>query len=177
MLEVHVGAKSVNCRHCHRRVISEALTVKDSALALGSIKLTKKARVKGDLRACTLSLEWGVTYSGHLRIGRHEVPEMARLEPGASPSVENEAMVPDGIRVLPPKKKAATKSKTATKKATTKKTSTTKKKATVKRKASKKKVARKKATGARTPSAKPPPARPTRDSRRDSRGSGAGCAR
>ena len=116
-LDVDAGAKSVNCRHCHKRVITEALTVKDyvamrrfetanrlhitkkgivfaavkaddlqvdgvlegSALAFGSIRLSKRARVKGPLRARRLAVENGATYSGELRIGPEHVEELAKL--------------------------------------------------------------------------------------------------
>ncbi len=116
-LEVSGDAKSVNCRHCHKRVITEALKVKDyvavrrfntanrmhitkkgivyasvraddlevdgvlegNALALGGIRLSKRARVKGDLRASTLAIEVGASYCGELRIGPAEVPELENL--------------------------------------------------------------------------------------------------
>ena len=116
-LDVSGDAKSVNCRHCHQRVITEALTVKDyvavrrfhtanriritrkgivyagvraeglevegvlegSVLALGDIRLTKKARVKGDLRGVSLSVEIGAVLTGTLRIGPDQVPELDRL--------------------------------------------------------------------------------------------------
>ena len=116
-LEVAGDAKSVNCHHCHKRVITEAMKVKDyvavrrfhtanrmqitkkgivyasvraddldvdgvlegNVLALGGIHLTKRAKVKGDLRALTLVFDVGATYCGELRIGPDEVPELDKL--------------------------------------------------------------------------------------------------
>ena len=111
------GAKSVNCRHCHKRVVTEALSVKDyvamrrfetanhlritkkgivfaalkshdlevegvlegSALAYGTIRISRKARVKGNLRGLGLAVEAGAQIIGDVRIGPHEVPELDRL--------------------------------------------------------------------------------------------------
>lgn len=116
-LEIAGDAKSVNCKHCHQRVITEALTVKDyvavrrfhtanrmritkkgivyasvraeelevdgvlegDVLSLGGIRLKKRARVKGDLRGCSLSVEIGAQFAGDLRIGPDEVPELEKL--------------------------------------------------------------------------------------------------
>ena len=41
-----------------------------------------KARVKGDLRGCTLSVEIGAQFAGDLRIGPAEVPELQKLPAG-----------------------------------------------------------------------------------------------
>ena len=182
LLEVDVGAKSVNCRHCHKRVITEELTVKDyvavrrfetanrmiitkkgivyaavradhlevdgvlegSALALGTIRLTKRARVKGPLRGLALAVDVGATLVGDVRIGPDEVPELARLDPDAVP-----------------RKKTVVKKKAATKKPATKMTGTGKPAA----------------TAARTRAAKRPSARPSPGSPPGSPGSGAARGR
>jgi hypothetical protein len=116
-LEIAAEAKSVNCHHCHKRVITEAMVVKEyvavrrfavansmhitkkgivyasvraddlqvdgilegDALALGAARLTKKSRVKGNLRATSLDLELGASFVGHLAIGRDQVPELEAL--------------------------------------------------------------------------------------------------
>jgi cytoskeletal protein CcmA (bactofilin family) len=49
------------------------------ALALGAARLTKKSRVKGNLRATSLDLELGASFVGHLAIGRDQVPELEAL--------------------------------------------------------------------------------------------------
>ena len=113
VLEVDEAAKSVSCSHCHKRVITEALTVKDyvavrkfhtanrmritkkgivyasvkaddlevdgvlegDVLAMHGIRLTKRAKVKGDLRGRTLEVQPGATLVGEVRIGPDCVPE------------------------------------------------------------------------------------------------------
>ena len=49
------------------------------ALALGGIRLSKRAKVKGDLRASTLAIEVGASFCGELRIGPDEVPELGNI--------------------------------------------------------------------------------------------------
>lgn len=116
-LEVDRAAKSVSCRHCHKRVITEALTVKDyvavrrfhtanrmritkkgivfasvraddlqvegvlegEVLALGAIRLSKHAKVKGKIRARRLEMAVGATLVGEVRIGPDCVPELDNL--------------------------------------------------------------------------------------------------
>lgn len=116
-LDVDVAAKSVNCRHCHKRVITEALRVKDyvavrrfhtanrmhitrkgivfaavraddlevdgvlegNAVAFHTIRLGRRARVKGSLRARCLVVEPGATLVGDVRIGPEQVPELENL--------------------------------------------------------------------------------------------------
>lgn len=108
----------MSCHHCHQRVVTEALTVKDyvavrrfntanrmritkkgivyaavraddlevegvlegGAMAMGLIHLKKTAKVKGDLRASRLAVDWGATFVGELNIGPDAVPELANLE-------------------------------------------------------------------------------------------------
>jgi len=116
-LDVAAGAKSVNCRHCHKRVVTEALTVKDyvavrrfhtanrmritkkgivyaavraeeleidgvlegAAFALGTVRLGKHARVKGEVRGRALAVEIGATFMGDVKVGPDEVPELENL--------------------------------------------------------------------------------------------------
>jgi len=118
VLEVDEAAKSVNCKHCHKRVITEALTVKDyvavrkfhtanrmritkkgivyasvkaddlevdgvlegDVLAMHGIRLTKRAKVKGNLRGQTLAVQLGATLVGDVRIGPDCVPELDALD-------------------------------------------------------------------------------------------------
>jgi len=117
-LEVDQAAKSVNCRHCHKRVITEALTVKDyvavrrfhtanrmritkkgivfaavraddlevegvlegDVLALGTIRLGKHAKVKGNIRARRLEIAVGATLVGDVMVGPDCVPELEALD-------------------------------------------------------------------------------------------------
>ena len=55
--------------------------IQGDVTALYGIRLSKRARVKGDLRASSLSMENGATLEGHVRIGPAEVPELQRLQP------------------------------------------------------------------------------------------------
>ncbi len=118
VLEVDEAAKSVSCRHCYKRVVTEALIVKNyvavrkfhtanrmritkkgivyaavkaddleidgvlegDALAMRGIRLTKRARVKGNLRGRTLVVQPGASLVGDVRIGPDCVPETAALE-------------------------------------------------------------------------------------------------
>ena len=106
-------AKSVNCHHCHQRVICEALVIKDyvavrklrtankihitkkgnvvaslwcedlaidgrlkgDAIALGSMRVSKKAQIQGDLRATSLRVDDGAVVSGIMRIGPEHIPQ------------------------------------------------------------------------------------------------------
>ena len=118
VLEVDEAAKSVNCKHCHKRVITEALTVKDyvavrkfhtansmritkkgivyasvraddlevdgtlegEVLAMHGIRLTKRAKVKGNLRGQSLAVQPGATLVGDVAIGPDCVPELDALD-------------------------------------------------------------------------------------------------
>lgn len=113
LLVVAFQAKSVNCKHCHQRVICEALVLKDyvavrrlrtansihitkkghvvasvfceeltvdgrlkgDALVLGAMAISKKAEVKGELRARSLSIAEGANVSGVMRIGPECIPQ------------------------------------------------------------------------------------------------------
>lgn len=115
--EIASEAKSVNCPHCHTRVITEPMDVsgyvavrrfttanrmriakkgrvyagvraddlevegflQGDAVALHGIRITKSAIVAAHLRAPTLSLEYGATLVGEVRIGPDEVPELQNL--------------------------------------------------------------------------------------------------
>jgi cytoskeletal protein CcmA (bactofilin family) len=50
-----------------------------SALALDTIRLGRKAKVKGDLRASRLEVAKGATLVGHVEIGPSAVPELENL--------------------------------------------------------------------------------------------------
>ncbi len=122
-LDLDAQAKSVSCPHCHQRVITEALDVKDyvavrkfhtanrmritkkgivyasvraddlvvegvlegSALAMGTIRLGKRSKVKADLRATRLVVDEGAVFAGRLLIGPSQVPELERLGEPVSP--------------------------------------------------------------------------------------------
>ena len=62
-------------------------TLTGDALSMTGIRIGRTAKVRGDLRAAWLSLAEGAQFSGALRIGPHELPELERLaaaEGGAS---------------------------------------------------------------------------------------------
>ena len=118
VLEVDEAAKSVSCRHCHKRVITEALVVKDyvavrkfhtansmritkkgivyaavkadsleidgvlegEVLAMHGIILTKRAKVKANLRGRTLVVQPGAALVGDVQIGPDCVPELSALD-------------------------------------------------------------------------------------------------
>ena len=106
-------AKSVNCHHCHQRVICESLSIKDyvavrklrtanaihitkkgnvvaaiwcedlvvdgrlkgDSIALGSVRVSKRAQITGGLRARSLSVAEGATLVGEMRIGPEHIPQ------------------------------------------------------------------------------------------------------
>ena len=116
-------AKSVNCRHCHQRVICEALTIKDyvavrklrtanrihitkkgnvvaslwcedlvvdgrlkgDAIALGSMEVSKRAEIQGDLRATSLRIATGAQLRGVMRIGPEHIPQHEAMLASAPP--------------------------------------------------------------------------------------------
>lgn len=62
VLEVDEAAKSVNCRHCHKRVITESLTVKDYVAVrkfhtANGMRITKKGIVYASVRADDLEVD------------------------------------------------------------------------------------------------------------------------
>lgn len=50
-----------------------------AALSMGGIRIGKKARVKADLRGLRLTFEMGAEFSGDVRIGPEQVPELQNL--------------------------------------------------------------------------------------------------
>jgi cytoskeletal protein CcmA (bactofilin family) len=76
---VDEAAKSVNCRHCHKRVITEALTVKDYVAVrrfntANRMHITKKGIVFASVRADDLEvdgvLEGDVVSFGGIHLGK-----------------------------------------------------------------------------------------------------------
>jgi cytoskeletal protein CcmA (bactofilin family) len=65
-------------------------TLTGEATSMTSIHLGKTAKVKGALRAATLALDPGATFSGSVRIGPDQVPELRALTQVA------EGTTPDG---------------------------------------------------------------------------------
>ena len=54
-------------------------TLTGDALSMTGIRIGRTAKVRGDLRATWLTLAEGAQFSGALRIGPHEVPELEHL--------------------------------------------------------------------------------------------------
>jgi hypothetical protein len=117
LLEIAEEAKSVACRHCGTRVVTEPMEIKEyiamrriatanhmritkkglvyasvradvleiegflqgDGVGLAGIRLGKNAKVKGNLRGAVLVLEPGASFSGEVRIGLSEVPELETL--------------------------------------------------------------------------------------------------
>jgi hypothetical protein len=104
-LEVDVGAKSVNCRHCHKRVITEALTVKDYVAVrrfetANRLHITKKGIVYAAVRADDLVVD-GVLEGSALALGgRHLRGAPAHREGGGHRAgragARREAGAPEG---------------------------------------------------------------------------------
>lgn len=61
-MDVAVAAKSVNCRHCNQRVVTEALDVAEYVAVrvfatANRMRITKKGKVFADVRADELTVE------------------------------------------------------------------------------------------------------------------------
>ena len=83
-LEVDEAAKSVSCRHCHKRVITEALTVKDYVAmrrlnTANRMHITKKGIVFASVRADELAVD-GVLEGNVLSLGGIHLGKRARVK-------------------------------------------------------------------------------------------------
>ncbi len=83
-LDVDAAAKSVNCRHCHQRVVTEALTVKDYVAVrrfntANAMRITKKGIVYASVRADRLDIE-GVLEGAAFALGPIRLRKSARVK-------------------------------------------------------------------------------------------------
>lgn len=107
-LEVDEAAKSVNCRHCHKRVITEALTVKDYVAVrrfntANRMHITKKGIVFASVRADDLEVD-GVLEGNVLSLGAIHLGKRARVKGdlrGLRLSVELGAALVGDVRIGP----------------------------------------------------------------------------
>ena len=83
-LDVDAAAKSVNCRHCHQRVVTEALTVKDYVAVrrfhtANTMHITKKGIVYAAVRADDLDVD-GVLEGAAFALGSIHLGKTARVK-------------------------------------------------------------------------------------------------
>lgn len=83
-LDVDAAAKSVNCLHCHQRVVTEALTVKDYVAVrrfntANAMRITKKGIVYASVRADELDIE-GVLEGAAFALGPIRLKKSARVK-------------------------------------------------------------------------------------------------
>ncbi len=83
-LDVDAEAKSVSCPHCHQRVITEALTVKEYVAVrrfhtANRMRITKKGLVYATVRADELEIE-GTLEGGAFAMGKIHLKKTAKVK-------------------------------------------------------------------------------------------------
>ena len=101
-------AKSVNCRHCHQRVICEALVIKDYVAVrrlrtANTVEITKKGHVVASIWCEGLSIE-GKLKGDAISLGSIHITRKAQVEAGlraATLVIEEGASVRGMMRIGP----------------------------------------------------------------------------
>ena len=82
-LTIDAAAKSVSCPHCHQRVVTESVTVKDYVavrrfFVANAMRITKKGMVYAAVRADDLRVD-GLLQGEALALGRMHLSKHARV--------------------------------------------------------------------------------------------------